>query len=114
MPAALSASILPAAVPFPPETIAPGVPHSPARRSGRPSDERSDRLPAILLDPSGGFLFRGAADFADQNHRVGFWVVIEKLHRVEMRHAIDRVAADANAGRLPVAARGQLPDRLVS
>jgi hypothetical protein len=66
------------------------------------------------LDPSCGFLFRGAADFPDQNHRVGLWVVIEKLHRVEMRHAIDRVAADANAGRLPVATRGQLPDRLVS
>ena len=44
------------------------------------------------------------ADFADQDHRFRFRIVIEKLHCIEMRHAVNRVASDADAGRLSMAA----------
>mgnify|MGYP003694215633 CR=1 FL=1 len=43
-PAASNAAIFSAAVPLPPEMIAPGVSHALARRRGLTGDERDDRL----------------------------------------------------------------------
>ncbi len=43
----------------------------------------------------------------------GFRVVVEKFDHVQMRRAVDRIAADADAGGLADAARSELPDRLV-
>ena len=43
-----------------------------------------------------------------------FRVVVEKFDDVEMRRAVHRIAADADAGALADAARGELPDRFVS
>ena len=40
-------------------------------------------------------------------------VVVEQLDHVEMRGAVDRIAADADAGGLADAARGQLPHGFV-
>ena len=40
-------------------------------------------------------------------------VVVEHLDDVEVRGAVDRIAADADAGGLADAAAGELPDRLV-
>ncbi len=67
----------------------------------------------FVLDPLRSFLFRGAADLADQNHGIRLRIVVEKFHRIEMRHPVDRIASDADAGGLAVAARGELPDRFV-
>ena len=113
MPASLNAAILAAAVPLPPLTIAPGVAHAASRRRGCPGDESGHRLLAVLLDPLGRFLLGGAADFADHDDAVSFGVVVEHLDDIEVRSAVDRVAANAHAGGLADAAAGQLPDRLI-
>jgi hypothetical protein len=68
----------------------------------------------MLLDPRGGFLLRGAADFPDHDDPVRLGILMERLNDVEMRRAVDRVAAYAHAGGLADAAAGQLPDRLIS
>ena len=85
----------------------PGGAVAPAMKSGH-------RLLAILLDPLGGFFFRAAADFANHDDAVRFRVVVEHFDHVEVRRAVDRIAADADAGGLADAARSQLPDRFVS
>jgi hypothetical protein len=54
-----------------------------------------------------------AADLADHDDPVRLRVVHEHLDDVQVRGAVDRVAADADAGALAHAAAGQLPDRLV-
>ena len=69
---------------------------------------------AILLDPLGRFFLGAAADFANHDDAVRVRVVVEQFDDVQMRHAGDRIAADADAGALARAAAGQLPDRLVS
>ena len=68
----------------------------------------------FCFDPLGGFFFRAAADFADHDDAGRFGVGVEQFDHVEMRRAVDRIAADADAGGLADAARGQLPDRLIS
>jgi hypothetical protein len=45
---------------------------------------------------------------------VRFRIVVEQFDDVEVRRAVDRIAADADAGGLADAAAGQLPDGLVS
>ena len=87
--------------------------HATARRRGHPGDESGDRFLAIVLNPRRRFFFSGSADFADQDHRFCLSIFIEEFHRVEMRQTADRIAADANAGRLAMTARSQLPNRLV-
>ena len=67
----------------------------------------------MLLRPGGGFFLGAAADLADHDDGFGLGVVVEHLEHVEVRGAIDRIAADADAGALAVAAGGELPDRLV-
>src|SRR6185503_4777231 len=66
-----------------------------------------------LLNPLGGFLLGAAADFADQDDAFGFRVVHEELDDVQVRRAIDGIAANADASGLAGAAGGQLPDRFV-
>ena len=78
-----------------------------------PGDKTGDRLAAVLLDPVGGFLFGRAADFADHDDAVRVRVVVEHLDDVQVRGAVDGVAADADAGGLADAAAGQLPDGFV-
>ena len=43
----------------------------------------------------------------------GVRVVVEELEHVDEVHAVDRIAADADAGRLADAERGELTDRFV-
>ena len=54
----------------------------------------------------GGFVLGPAADLADHDDGLGFRVVVEHLEHVEVRGAVDRVAADADAGALAVARAG--------
>ena len=90
-----------------------GVAHATARRRGLPGDEADDRLLHVLLDVRGGGLFGGAADFADEDDRLGLGIFVEQLERVDMRGADDRVAADADRRRLADAALRELIDRLI-
>ena len=98
MPASLNAAIFAAAVPLPPLTMAPAWP---MRRPGgavAPAMNPATGFLQFCFDPLGGFFFRAAADFADHDDAVRFRVVVEQFDDVEVRRAVDRVAADADAG----------------
>src|SRR6185295_7308598 len=66
-----------------------------------------------FLDPFGGFFFRTPANLADHDDSMCFRVVHEHLEHIEVRGAIDWIAADADAGGLANATAGQLPNRFV-
>src|SRR5690606_31783746 len=89
----------------------------PPRRRGAPGDEAGDGLLPPLLRLVGQELRRvllgRAADLADHDDRLRLVVAQEELERVDELGALDRVAADADAGGLAEPRRGRLPDRLV-
>src|SRR5437660_894500 len=89
------------------------MPHALAWRSGLPRDERGDRLAQMLLDVSGRALFRRAADLADHQNGLGLWVGFKEFEDVDERRARNRIAADADTGRLPQAQARQLPNCFV-
>src|SRR2546427_35574 len=60
------------------------------------------------------FRSRAAANFANHDDAARVGVIVEKFDDVEVRRAVDGIAADANARALPDTARGKLPDRFVS
>ena len=101
------------AVPLPPGDDRPGVAHPLARGRRDAGDEPHHRLLHVLLDPSRRGLLVGAADLADHDHRLGLRIVVEQLQNVDVLQSVDRIAADADAGGLPEAELGELPDRLV-
>src|SRR5882672_6301622 len=90
-----------AAVPLPPEMIAPAWPM---------------RLPGGALTPAMKptirFLVR-AADLADHHHRFRRRIGVEELEHIEMFESVDRIAADANCGRLAQSQLRQLSHRFV-
>jgi hypothetical protein len=67
----------------------------------------------LALMNSGGFFFGAAADLADHDDAFGLRVFVEQLQAVDEVEAVDRVAADADAGRLAQAHFGGLLDRFV-
>src|SRR5450755_463995 len=90
-----------------------GVAHALARGRCDPGNEADHGLAHIVLDPArAGFLII-AANLADHDDRIGFRVCIEQLHDIDMLHAIDRVAADADTGGLPEPELHQLAHGLV-
>jgi hypothetical protein len=99
MPHSLKTAILAAAVSSVPPTMAPAWP---MRRpgGGGAGDEAGDRLAAVRLDPARGLDLGGAADLADHDDAPGVGVVVEHADDVEVGGAVDRVAADADAGAL--------------
>src|SRR5690606_17427894 len=78
-----------------------GVAHRLALGRGEARDVADDRLRDVLLDVGRGTLLGVAADLADHDDRLGLGVVLERLERVDVRGADDRVAADADGGREP-------------
>ena len=112
-PAASSAAIFSAAVPLPPEMIAPAWP---MRRPGGavwPAMKPTTGFLKCALIHRRGVLFGAAADLADHDHRLGLRVGREQLQRVDEGGADERVAADADARRLAEAELRELVDRLV-
>ena len=91
----------------------PGVAHAASRRGGATGDKTRDRFLAVLLDPLGCFRLIHAPDLADQNDPFRIRVVVEHLEHVQVRQAVNRIAPDADTGRLADAPLGQLPDRFV-
>ena len=82
-PAAVSAAIFSAAVPLPPEMMAPACP---MRRPGGavcPAMNPDDRLLERLLDELRGLFFCGSADFADHHDCIGFGIVLKQLQHVD-------------------------------
>src|SRR4029079_3625488 len=77
-------------------------------------DERGLRHVAEVLRGPGRRLFLGrTADLADQHDRLGLGVLGKELEDVEERRPDDRVAADADAGRLAEAGVAHRLDGLV-
>ena len=109
-----SAAILDSAVPSPPLMIAPAWP---MRRPGgavRPAMNATTGFFTCLLHERGGGFLVGAADLADHDdrHRSAASVA-NMLEQFDEIQPLDRIAADADAGGLPDAARAALPDGFV-
>ena len=91
--------------------------HAAARRRGAARDEADHGLgaPALRLvgEELGCVLLGGAADLADHDDRARLVVGKEQLEHVDEARAVDRIAADADCGRLAKPRLGGLVDRLV-
>ena len=92
-----------------------GMAHAAARRRRDAGDEADDRVSCFLafLKNSARFFFGAAADFADHDDALGFVVGQEHFQAIDEVGAVDRIAADADAGRLAEAGRGGLRDRFI-
>src|SRR5690606_13049649 len=90
-----------------------GVAHAASGRRGLAGDEADDGLREVRLDPGRGFLFGAAADLANHHDRFGVIVRRKQRQGVDERRADERVAADADAGGLAEAERGELVNGLV-
>src|SRR5262245_1841395 len=89
------------------------VTHAAPGRRGLPADEADDRLRDVRLDEGGGLLLGGAADLPDHHDRGRLGIGLEEPQHVDEVGAVHRIAADADAGRLPQPALGELMDDLV-
>src|SRR6266404_1372806 len=77
----------------------PGMSHAPSRRRGAAGDETHHRLLALCGFQQGRGLFLGAAaDLADHDDGLGLLIVQEQLQAIDEAGAVDRIAADADAG----------------
>lgn len=90
------------------------VAHAASLGSRGSGDERGHGLLAVVLDPFGGFLFLGTADFTDHDEGVRIGVFREELNGLLLGHAVDGVAADADAHALAQAHVGDLPHGFIS
>src|SRR5882724_2184253 len=88
--------------------------HALARRRRDAGDEADDGLLHVRLHPARGILLVRAADLAHHDHRFGLRVVVEHLQNVDVLDAVDRIAADADAGGLAEAELGELADGFIS
>ena len=113
MPASRRAAILASAVPLPPEMIAPAWPIRRPGRCRRPGDEARHWLSHVLGHEGCGVLLGGPTDLADHDDAFGRRVVIEQPENIDEVGAVDRVATDADRGRLAKAESGQLIDGLI-
>ena len=94
-----------------------GMAHAAARRRRAAGDEADDRLlaPALRLvgEELRGVFLGAAADLADHDDRLGLVVGEEHLEHVDELGALDRIAADADRGRLAEALVGGLEHRFI-
>ncbi len=114
IPALLIASILSPAPPLPPEMMAPAWP---MRRPGgavTPAMKPTiGFLTLLCLMQVGGLFLGAAADFADHDDRLGLRIGQEQFQDIDEIGAVDRVAADADAGGLAEAGGRGLRHRFV-
>ena len=102
-------------LPLPPEITAPAWP---MRRPGGAVHPATNPTIGFLIAWLAGEEFRAlllgaAADLADHDDGFGGIVGEEQFERIDEVRAVDRIAADADAGRLAEPRRGGLGDRLV-
>src|ERR1700689_2202214 len=90
------------------------MPHAPARRRGGSGDEAHHRLLHLAaLQEIGGLFLGRAAHLSDHDVRLGGGIAQEHLQAVDEMGAVDRIAADADAGRLAEPRRRGLRHRLI-
>ena len=114
MPAASSAAILSDALPEPPEMIAPAWPIRLPGGAVCPAMNAASglvNLPGCL--EVRGLLLGVAADLAHHQHGLGLRVGLEQRQGVDEARAVDRVAADADAGALADPQVRELPDGFI-
>src|SRR3954470_8788047 len=87
--------------------------HALARRRGDAGDEADDGLLHVRFYPARGVFLIGPADFAHHDYRFGLRIVVEHLENIDVLDAVDRIAADADAGRLAEAELGELADGFI-
>lgn len=87
--------------------------HAFAGGCGSACDERCDGFGDMFCDEGCSFFFVGASDFADHQNAIGIRVVLEHAQAVDVVHASDGIASDADAGTLSKPDIGCLPDRLI-
>src|SRR5579864_7390032 len=88
--------------------------HAPTWRRGRAGDEADHGLLYLAaLDELGAIFLGRAADLADHDDRLRVGVGEKHLEDINEIRAIDRVAANADAGRLAEPDRCRLRDRLI-
>ncbi len=112
MPAASRAAIFSAAVPLPPEMIAPAWPMRLPGGAVRPAMKAATGLVTCCFDVGGGLFLGRAADLAHHQDRLGRRIGLEHLEQVDERRADDRIAAQADARRLAQAEAASVARRL--
>src|ERR1700730_10289082 len=75
--------------------------HAFTGRSRYTGDEAHHRLGHVVLDPACAALLVVTADLADHDHCIRIRVIVEHPHDVKVLQTIDRITANADAGRLP-------------
>ena len=89
------------------------VAHAASGRRRLPGDESDHRLLHVRLHIGRGGLLRIAADLADHHDRVRVGILVEQSQRIQEIRADDRIAADADARRLPDSQFRQLAHRFI-
>ena len=102
IPASSIASTLAAAVPLPPETMAPAWPMRLPGGAVMPAMKAATGLSTMFFGVGSGFFFRGTLDFADHDDSLGLRILVEEFYAVQMVGSVDRISTDSNAGRLTV------------
>ena len=114
MPAASRAAILSEALPEPPEMMAPAWPIRLPGGAVWPAMNAASGLVNLPDAFERGRLLLGiAADLAHHQHGVGIGIGLEQQQHVDEAGAVDRVAADADAGALADAQVRELPDAFI-
>src|SRR5438105_9427127 len=90
-----------------------GMSHAPAWRSGLTGNEAHHRLLERLLNIRRRLFLGRSADLADHRHGIGFGIVRKELQHVDKRRTDERIAANADARRLPHAQLRELMNRLI-
>jgi len=107
------AAIFSAAVPLPPEMIAPAWP---MRRPGGavcPAINPTTGFFMCVRNKLRGSLFCVAADFSDHDHGLSLRVAVEQIERVDKVRGQLSISANADRRRLPDSALRQLMHRLI-
>src|SRR5690606_4865163 len=90
-----------------------GVAHALAFGSGLTSDKRRDRFLNVFFDELSGLDLRVATDFADHDDGFRVGIFFKQRQQIDVSAADDRVATDADTGRLAEAYRGRLVNGFV-
>lgn len=91
----------------------PRMAHPAAWRSRRPGDERHHRLLHIRLHPIRRVNFRTAPNLPDHHHGIRVLILIEQLQTVYEVRAVQWIATDSDASRLPHPQGRELEHRLI-
>ena len=91
-----------------------GMAHAFAFRGRNAGNETDHGLLHVAFDPARAFFFIAAANLADHDDCIGFGIVVEQAHHIDMLHPVDGIATNTHAGGLTIPQCTELPDRFIS